>query len=161
MALEPVCAGPQHRFAGVENVLVCVYWGAPPAEALHDRVPWVEKAIARYGAIGVLVVVPPEASGHLPDRAFREESRAQADRFRDAIRFSASVIEGDDVQHALIRTFLRGLAVVAARGMEVRFFRSVHDGAAWASERAAALGGPSPRSLVQAVEALRAQGPGR
>lgn len=160
MALEPVCEGPTHRFAGVRNVLVSVYWGAPRAEALRQRIPWVERTVATYGALGLLVVVPPDAAGHLPDRGFRDESRAQADRFRDHLRFSASVIEGDDVQHTLIRTFLRGLAVVAARGLEVRFFRAVHDGAAWASEQAEPFGGPSPQSLIDAVEALRARGPG-
>ncbi|HJL20506.1 MAG TPA: hypothetical protein RMH99_32865 [Sandaracinaceae bacterium LLY-WYZ-13_1] len=160
MDATPVSDGPTHRFAGVGNVLVSLHWGAPSTRALRDRVAWTEATIARHGAIGILVVVTADAAGQLPDRAFRELSRAQADRWRDAILFSASVIEGGGVSRALIRTFLRGLAVVAGRGIDVRFFDSVPGGAAWAAERAAGHGGPSAEELLETVAALRARGVG-
>jgi hypothetical protein len=156
----PVSEGPTHRFVGVGNVLVSLYWGAPSARALRERVGWIERAIAEHGAVGVLVVITADAAGRLPDRAFREESRAQVDRFRDAILFSASVVEGRGVGHTLVRTFLRGLAVVAGHGIAVRFFEDLREGARWAAARTAAHGGPSAEELVRAVEALRRTPPG-
>ncbi|HEY8428505.1 MAG TPA: hypothetical protein VIL20_09035 [Sandaracinaceae bacterium] len=155
MKLVPISEGSTHRFAGLGNVLVAVYVGAPEASALRERVPWVEKAIARYGGIGQLVVVDRRASGSLPDRAFRDESRAQADRYRRSILFSASVVEGDSVQHTLVRTFLRGLALVAGRDLPVRFFDEVPPAAEWAASLARGHGGPEARALVEAVEQLR------
>ncbi len=155
MQLVPISEGHTHRFAALGNVIVAVYVGAPEASALAARVPWVEKAIDRYGGIGQLVVVDRRASGSLPDRAFRDESRAQADRYRRSILFSASVIEGTSVHHTLVRTFLRGLALVAGKDVPVRFFDEVPPAASWAEELARSCGGPSARDLAQAVEALR------
>ena len=151
-----VSEGPTHTFVGVGNVLISLYWGSPGAEALREREGWVREAVARHGKIGLLVVVTAEAAGQLPGKDFRDVSRAQADRYRDAIAFSASVIEGAHVQHALIRTFLRGLAVVAGRGVAVRFFEDVSDGCAWAAEQAAPHGGPSAATLRRVVSVLRA-----
>ena len=152
--MEVVSEGPTHRFAGVGNVLVSVYWGAPTTEALRERIAWIERAIAAYPKFGLLVVVTPEAGGSLPGREFREESRAQAKRFEEHLAFSASVIEGRDLIHTLVRTFLRGLAVVVGKRVEVRFFESASDGAAWAAERAAPEG-PDARALLEAIDALR------
>lgn len=144
-----------HRFVGVGNVIVAVYVGAPEATALRARIPWIEQAIRTYGAVGQLVVVDRTASGSLPDRAFRDESRAQADRYRGSILFSASVIEGNAVHHALVRTFLRGLALVAGKDVAVRFFDEVAPAARWAEELARDRGGPSASMLERAVDALR------
>lgn len=155
MELEPVSEGPGHRFAGVGNVLVCVYWASPPTDALLERLPWVERTVAEAGSVGLLVVVHEEAAGQLPGPAFRKESRRQAERFQDQIVLSATAILGDDVSHSLIRTFLRGLAVVAARKIDVRFFDDTTDAARWTAEGMAAHGGPSVSELLQAVEALR------
>ena len=156
MELIRVSEGPTHTFVGVGNVLVSLYWGTPSADALKERVSWVESAIATHGKFGILVIVTDDAGGQLPDRRFREISRAQADRFRDGILFSASVIEGTHVQHSLIRTFLRGLAVVAGRGIAVRFFDDVRSGCEWAAAEAAPYGGPSAASLHRVVAVLRA-----
>ncbi|MCZ7685268.1 MAG: hypothetical protein M5U28_43430 [Sandaracinaceae bacterium] len=155
MQLVTISEGPTHRFAGLGNVIVAVYVGAPAAGALRARVPWLEKALRRHGAVGQLVVVDRRASGTLPDREFRDESRAQAERYRGSILFSASVIEGDTVHHTLVRTFLRGLALVAGRDVPVRFFDEVPPAAEWAAALARGHGGPSASELAQAVEALR------
>lgn len=93
--LELVSEGPNHRFGGIGNVLISVYWGAPDAAALEDRVPWVERMRAEYGQGGLLVWVCADASGSLPDAAFRQTSRAQSERYEGTIVFSASVIEGE------------------------------------------------------------------
>lgn len=156
MELIRVSDGPTHTFVGVGNVLVSLYWGSPPADALRARVSWVESAIAQYEKFGLLVVITGDAAGQLPDREFREVSRQQADRYRDAILFSASIIEGSNMQHSLVRTFLRGLAVVAGRGITVRFFESVPEGCAFAGEAVAPYGGPSPATLQRVVAVLRA-----
>ncbi|MFK7984398.1 MAG: hypothetical protein AB8I08_00075 [Sandaracinaceae bacterium] len=157
MELELVSEGPTHRFAGVGNVLVSVYWGAPQAGALRERIPWVEKTAARYTKFGLLVVVIDEAAGGLPDKAFREESRAQAKRWESQLAFSGSVIEGTDVMHTLLRTFLRGLSVVVGGQVQVGFFDSVLDGAAWVSRHAQGTDrdGPSASTLADAVAQLR------
>jgi hypothetical protein len=143
----------------VSNVLVSLYWGAPTAQALRDRVGWLERAVTEHGAVGVLVVVTADAAGRLPDREFREESRAQVDRFRGSILFSATVVEGRSVAHALLRTFLRGLATVAGQGIPVRFFDDLRAGVEWASERAARHGGPTADELARTVEGLREERP--
>ena len=153
--MELVSEGPSHRFQGVRNVLVCVYWGAPSPRALRDRIPWLESAITRHGKVGLFVVVTSNAAGSLPSRSFRDESRAQAERYRDALDFSASVIEGSGVHHTLVRTFLRGLTVVAGRGVEVRFFEDVSGGARWAAARAAPYDGPDAKALLDTVARLR------
>jgi len=155
--LVTISEGYTHRFAALGNVIVAVYVGAPEASALRERVPWIEKAIERYGGVGQLVVVDRRASGSLPNRAFRDESRAQADRYRGSILFSASVIEGDTVHHTLVRTFLRGLALVAGRDLPVRFFDEVAPAAEWAAGLASASGGPRASELAGAVELVRPQ----
>ena len=152
--METVSEGETHRYVGVGNALVSVYWGAPPIEALHARVGWIERTIASHGRVGLFVVVTEDASGHLPDREFRAVSKAQADRFREHLVFSASVIEGSGVQHTLVRTFLRGLSVVAGRSIQVRFFEGVGPGAQWASEQLAPNGPPAMK-IIEAVEASR------
>lgn len=155
MPLVPISEGPMHRFVGVGNVVVAMYVGAPDATALEARVPWIEETLRTHGGVGQLVVVDRSASGSLPDRAFREASRAQADRYRGSILFSVSVIEGDGVHHALVRTFLRGLALVAGKDVPVRFFEEVAPAVAWAEPLARPHGGPSASELVRAVEAVR------
>ncbi|MFK7988345.1 MAG: hypothetical protein AB8I08_20155 [Sandaracinaceae bacterium] len=55
--MEIVSEGPTHCFAGVGNVLVSVYWGAPGVGPLHERIPWIERTIATHGTFGLLVVV--------------------------------------------------------------------------------------------------------
>lgn len=155
MQLVPISEGHTHRFAALGNVIVAVYVGAPDAGVLRARVPWIEKVLERHGAIGQLVVVDRRASGSLPDRAFRDESRAQADRYRGSILFSASIIEGDTVHHTLVRTFLRGLALVAGKDVPVRFFDEVEPATAWAAALAHDHGGPSADELARAIDALR------
>lgn len=154
--LVPISEGPTHRFAGLGNVVIAFYTGAPPASALRERVPWVERAIVSHGAFGQIVIVGGRAKGSLPGRAFRDESRAQTERYRGSILFSASVIEGEGVHPVLVRTFLRGLALVAAKDVPVRFFEDVRPAVAWAAERARDHGGPSAAELAEAIEALRA-----
>jgi hypothetical protein len=154
--MVPVSAGPSHRFAGVGNVIVAMYAGAPEASALADRSPWIEQALRRYAGIGQLVIVDRDASGSLPGREFREASREQADRYRGSILFSACVIEGQGVHHALVRTFLRGLALVAGKDVPVRFFDTVAPAAGWAEALVQPHAGPSAGELSQAVDALRA-----
>ncbi len=154
--LVPISEGPTHRFAGLRNVIVALYAAAPPASALRERLPWIERALATHGAFGQIVIVDGRAAGSLPGPAFRDESRAQTQRYRGSILFSASVIEGDGVQPVLVRTFLRGLALVAAKDVPVRFFEDVRPAVAWAAERARPHGGPSAQELAEAIEALRA-----
>lgn len=152
--MEIVSEGPTHRFAGVENVLVSVYWGTPDVAALKARLPWFERAYAEHRRFGLLVVVTDDAAGKLPDRAFREESRLQAARFGSALAFSGSVIEGTSLAHTLLRTLLRGMRVAVGGDVEVEFFDAVQDGAAWVESIAE---GPSQQSLLDAVQALRPQ----
>lgn len=153
--LELISEGPAHIYAGAGNVLVCLYRGAPTAQALRDRVPWMEKVIEKHGKLGLLVVVSEEARGALPAPAFRAESRAQAKRYPDRILFSASVIEGRGVRHSLVRTFLRGLSVVAGRSIDVRFFDDVTLAIEWAAERASPYQGPSAEEITEVLDALR------
>ncbi|MCA9610422.1 MAG: hypothetical protein KC619_32725 [Myxococcales bacterium] len=157
MEVEVVSEGPVHCFAALGNVLLSVYWGAPDAAVLHDRIAWVERVRASHGKGGLLVVVCDGASGSLPDAAFRERSRAQAQRFEDTIVFSASVIEGDGVLPGLVRAFLRGLALLAPRRVETAFFERVEPAAAWVEARAVPHGGPDATQLRNALETLRAR----
>lgn len=151
----PVSEGPHHRFGGLGDVLVCVYWGTPPVSALRDRIPWIEEVVRRDGMVALFVVVTPEAAGSLPGADFRAESKRQADRWRDHFALSASVIEGDGLSHSLVRTFLRGLATVAGRDVDVRFFDRVGPAAAWVARSMAPYDGPGAAALVEAVDALR------
>ncbi len=155
--LELIDADPTHVYAGLRNVVVAIYFASPPASALRARIPWIERTLERHGAIGQLVVVDPRAAGSLPDRAFRDESRAQTDRYHESILFSATVIEGEGIQHVLVRTFLRGLAVVAGKDLPVRFFDEVPPAARWAEQLARDHDGPSAGALAGAVERLRAR----
>ncbi len=155
MHVVPISEGPKHRFLGVGNVIVARYVGAPDARALADRVPFIDAALRTYPGVGQIVVVDRDASGSLPDRAFREASRAQADRYRGSILFSASVIEGEGVHHALVRTFLRSLALVAGKDVPVRFFERVALATEWAESLARPHGGPRAKDLAAVIEAAR------
>lgn len=155
--LEVVSEGPVHCYAGLGNVLVSIYWGAPDAAVLEDRIPWVERVRERHGRGGLLVVVCDGATGSLPDASFRERSRAQAQRFEDTIVFSASVIEGDGVLPGLIRAFLRGLALLAPRRVETAFFDRSGPATDWVAARAVPHGGPDASLLRNALETLRAR----
>lgn len=141
--------------AGLENLLVCVYWGAPPVAALRERIDWVERTIAAGRPVALFVVVTEDAAGQLPGRAFRVESKRQAEEYREHLLFSASVIEGTRVTAVLVRSFLRSLATVAARGIEVRFFEDATGGAHWAAEQLAPHEGPSDEAIMAAVASLR------
>jgi len=155
--LELVSEGPVHRFAGLGNVLISLYWGAPDAAVLDERVEWIERMGARHGQGGLFVVVSGDASGSLPDAAFREKSRAQAQRFDGTIVFSASVIEGQGILHGLVRTFLRGLSVVASRRVATAFFDDVAPALAWVEASAVPHGGPNATQLRNALETTRAR----
>lgn len=146
-----------HCFAGLGNVLISMYWGSPDASVLDDRIPWVERMGARHGRGGLFVVVCDGASGSLPDAAFRERSRAQAQRFEGTIVFSASVIEGDGVLPGLVRAFLRGLALVAPRKVETAFFDRVDPAALWVAARAVPHDGPDATALRNALSTLRSR----
>lgn len=150
-----VSRGDTHCFVGVGNVLITLYWGTPSAQALRDRLPWVRATLAKFDAAGLLVVVDARADGLLPDAAFRAESKAQAAEFGDRIYVSASAIEGDDIKHSLVRTFLRGLTVVANVGFPVRFFASVPEAAELVAELSQEPGSPSADALIAAVESVR------
>jgi hypothetical protein len=152
--IEIVTEGPVHVFAAVDNVLVCFYRGSPPASALVDRVPWIERFAGTGRSIGLLVVVGREAGGALPNDEFRRTSKAQSVKYQHVFAFSATVIEGTGTRASLVRSFLRGLAVVAGRNVTVRFFDDVAPAAAWA---AAMADGPSESELRTTVEALRAR----
>jgi len=154
--LVPISDGENHRVAGLGNVLVCVYWGEPSLAALHDRVEWVERTIERGSPVALFVVVTADAVGKLPGPAFRAESKRQAARYRDSIVLSASVIEGQGVTQTLVRSFLRGLATVAGRGMLVRFFGESAGAASWAAAAMAPHGGPEPEAILEAVARVRA-----
>lgn len=136
-------------------MLLCVYRSAPPLSALLDRIGWVESTLAKHEKIGLIVIVPASAGGSLPRAAFREESRRQAHQYRGRILFSASVLEGTGVRHTLLRTFLRGLGVVAGREVTVRFFSELPAAAEWASQQMARYGGPTELELIAGAESLR------
>lgn len=155
MLPEVISEGPTHRFGALGNVLVTLYWGAPPAEALRDRVPWVKRALSRYEGLGLLVVIDGRADGILPGAAFRDESKRQAAEYGDRFRVSASAIEGEGLKFALVRTFLRGLAVVVKARFPVRFFDDVPSACAFTAECVAADEGPDAAMLQGAVEAIR------
>ena len=157
MELELVSEGDAHAFAGVRNILISLYSGTPHASILETRLPWVQRGVDLYEKLGLLVMITREAAGILPDRAFRQASKAQADRFRSSIAFSATVIKGDDLGHRLIRTFLRGMAVVSPHEIEVRFFRQPRPAIEWACELAKPHGGPSPEELDLGLQTLRAR----
>ena len=100
-------------------------------------------------------VIDPRVNAVMPDRKFRDISREQTERFGDYILFSATVIEGHDVPHKIIRTFLRSLAAVAGPDIPVRFFDRVQTAARWAEALAKGHGGPSAEDLEQAVAMIR------
>jgi len=154
-SLEHVSEGTHHRMVGLENLLICVYWGAPPVQALRERIEWVERTIASGRPVALFVVVTEAAAGQLPGRAFRVESKQQAEKYREHLLFSASVIEGTRVTAVLVRSFLRSLATVAARGIDVRFFEDSADGALWAAEQLEPHDGPSEEAILAAVASLR------
>ena len=155
MRLVAVSEGPTHRVGGVGNVLVCVYRAAPPLSALQDRIGWVEAKLEEHDKVGLLVVVDGSAGGALPDAAFRAESRRQAHCYRGRVLFSASVLEGTGIHHTLLRTFLRGLGVVAGSEVTVRFFSEVPAGAEWAAQQMSRDHGPTAPELIAAVDELR------
>ncbi|MEM9072402.1 MAG: hypothetical protein AAGE52_28105 [Myxococcota bacterium] len=150
-----VSQGDSHCFVGVGNVLITLYWGTPTAQALRDRLPWVRATLAKYQGVGLLVVVDSRAAGTLPDGSFREESRTQAAEFGDRVYVSASAIEGDSLMHSLVRTFLRGLAVVSNVGFPVRFFANLSEAAGLVAELSEEPSSPSAGELVAALEAAR------
>jgi len=150
-----VSRGDTHCYVGVGNVLITLYWGTPTAQALRDRLPWVRATLAKFDAAGLLVVVDARADGLLPDAAFRAESKAQSNEYGDRICVSASAIEGDDLKHSLVRTFLRGLTVVANVGFPVRFFATVPEAAELVAELSEEPGSPSAEQLIAAVESIR------
>ena len=152
-----VSEGENHRVASLGNLLLCLYWGEPPLEALEARIPWVEETIAGGSPLGLFVLVTKDAAGTLPGRSFRQESKRQAAKYRGSILFSASVIEGDSVTTVLVRSFLRGLATVVARGIPVRFFDSAGPAAAWAARELSRHDGPSTDVILAAVKRLRAE----
>ncbi len=83
-------------------------------------------------------------------------SKEQTAKFRDHIAFSAIVIEGTGVERALLRTFLRGVAMVAGRSVSVQFFEGVAPGAAFAARRAG-VEGPKAQLLLDVLAEIRAR----
>lgn len=81
MEWELVTEGPNHRFAGIENVLVAMYWGAPSAHSLRDRLPWAERTLETYGSLGQLVIIDRSTIWAMPTPEWRAESREQSKRF--------------------------------------------------------------------------------
>lgn len=143
-------------FAGVRNVLISYYRSAPDAQALRDRAPWAQRMFTRYGIGGLFVVVDRAAKGTLPDAEFRRVSKEQTAKFREHVAFSAVVIEGTGVERALLRTFLRGVAMVAGRSVSVQFFEGAAPGAAFAARRAG-VEGPKAQQLLDVLAEIRAR----
>ena len=156
MSYEIVSEDSTHVFAGVRNVLISYYRSAPGAQALRDRAPWAERMFTRYGIGGLLVVVDRDAKGTLPDAEFRRVSREQTTQFREHVAFSSVVIEGIGIERALLRTFLRGIAMVAGRSVSVQFFAGAAPGAAFAARRAG-VEGPGAQQLLEILAEIRAR----
>ena len=150
-----VSEGPTHRYAALGNVLITLYWGTPQVAALRERKPWVEKTLGRYEGMGLLVVIDSAVDGKLPGADFRRESKAQAAAYGDRVRVSASAIEGDTLKFSLIRTFMRGLAIVVKPAFPVKFFSNVTDASVFAAHCVQIDRGPSAAALADAVKTIR------
>ena len=155
--LEVISEGKTHCFAGIGNVLISVYWAAPQADRLDDRIPWVERMSKTYGDGGLLVVVCDDATGALPDAKFRAKSRAQSLEHRGKITFSATVIEKHGVFADLLRGLLRGLAMVMAGEIETAFFDLEAPAVRWVEGRCRKNGGPTAAELRAALAEIRAR----
>jgi len=150
-----VSEGPTHRFAAIRNVLVTLYWAAPSSGALMEREPWVREAYEKYEGFGLLVIVDARASGVLPDGEFRAASKRQALLYGDKMLVSATAIEGDGLTFKLLRTFLRGLALVVNPKFPVRSFATVEEAAAFVALACAEHEGPSVSELLEVVASIR------
>jgi len=150
-----VSEGPTHRFAAVRNVLITLYWAAPTSQALLEREPWVRRAHEKYTGFGLFVIVDARATGALPDAQFRAASKRQAKLYGDKMLISASAIEGNGLAFKLLRTFLRGLALVVHGKFAVRSCATVQEAAALVVEACADHGGPTNSELLQVVAAIR------
>lgn len=153
MEWELVTEGPNHRFAGIENVLVAMYWGAPSAHSLRDRLPWAERTLETYGSLGQLVIIDRSTTWAMPTPEWRAESREQSKRFQLVLDFASIVFEPNDTKSALLRTMVRGLA--ATLGLDRRYTTKIFDDLHAGTVYAETHGRVSATRLRNVAEALR------
>lgn len=153
MPFEIITSGEDYAYASVDNVLITYYLAPPRIEAMKLRDLWAESLRQQGRQGGVLVFVDRSAQGSPPSAEVRRLSTEQAQKFAGTVVFSSVVIEGDGVPQMLVRTSLRGLAILVGRPLKVKFSATLAQGATWAATQAAP--GPSARELMDCVRALR------
>ena len=147
-----VAVRPGAVFGSWRNIVIHVYRAAPTVDDLRMREPWFRTMVRRHPeGIGAVTVIDKDASGSLPDRHVRMISEKQLSDIAEHIKCGAVVLEGSGIQFTLLRSLLRGIAVIVRQQFPYRFFDDVSGATRWVGSHADV----SPAGLTSAIEELR------
>lgn len=133
--------------------MILVYRASPTTADLRPRERWLRELVRRFPeGIGVVTLVVREASGKLPGADVRRESERQIGLVDEHVRCGALVLEGEGVDFTLLRSLLRGIAMVSKRRFPYQFFDTVAGSAPWLGKHLGADGA----EVAAAVEEARA-----
>jgi hypothetical protein len=116
---------------GVVGKVMLVLWRDVPTAARMQMLTKVTERMLREHADGFYQVQVIEANSPPPASEQRKESARLMERMRGSVRGIAFVIEGDGARSAIVRTILRGMAMLSRGGAPKQFFAHVKEALAW------------------------------
>lgn len=135
--------------------MILVYRASPTPDDLRPRERWLRELVRRSPqGIGVVTLVVKEASGKLPGAEVRRESERQIQLVDEHVRCGALILEGKGVDFTLLRSLLRGIAMVSGRRFPYQFFDTVPAAAPWVGKTL----GAEAAEIAGAIEEARALG---
>jgi hypothetical protein len=139
--------------AVVGRVMLVLWRRTPTAERMRLLTRVTERMLADFpdGFWQIQVIEPTSAP---PASEQRKQSSQLLDRMKGAARAIAFVIEGDDARTAIVRTILRGMALLSRGAIPKHFFKDESSARHWIAEQLA-LTAPQLREIERSFANMR------
>jgi hypothetical protein len=154
-SLNVIHRGEDLGIAELGATSIAIWRSKPTRPSFELQRAELAKVVARApGEATFLCVV--EAECEPPEGFVRMASSQMITAHGRNLRKVACVIEGHGFMAAITRSVLSGMQLITRSPADIKFFRTVFEGARWLNGDAS-----QPRVLAQSVEALREQLPAR
>jgi hypothetical protein len=153
--VDILVATDRHVCATWRSLMILVYKASPTPADLRPRERWLRELVRRFPeGIGVVTLVVKESSGALPNAEVRRESERQIALVDEHVRCGALILEGSGVDFTLLRSLLRGIAMVSGRRFPYQFFDTVAGSAPWLGKHLGADAADVAAAIEEARSAL-------
>jgi hypothetical protein len=139
--------------AVVGRVMLVLWRSTPTAERMRMLTRVTERMMAEFpdGYYQVQVIEPTSAP---PASEQRKESARLIERMKGSARAIGFVIEGDDARASIVRTILRGMALLSRSELPKHFFKDEPSARKWLGEQLA-LTAPQLHEIERTFASMR------